>query len=71
MIYFQNRDSKKNVGKTSGKRFVAAFEIKSYVLREDGSRELLKDDATIDLLTFLKDRDQELYAYMDEKSIVW
>jgi hypothetical protein len=71
MIYFQNRDLKRNVGTSSGKKFVVEFEIKSYVLREDGSRELVKEDASLDLLTFLKDEKRELVAYLDKESIVW
>ena len=31
------------------------FEIRSYVLQEDGSKELVKEDGTMDLLSMLKD----------------
>lgn len=42
MLYFKNKDNNKNIGKTSGKKFVVEFKIKSYVLREDGTRKLVK-----------------------------
>jgi len=63
MLYFKNKDDNKNVGKLSGKKFVVEFEVKSYVLREDGSRELVNVDAAMHLLTFLKDVDRELIMF--------
>lgn len=63
MLYFKNKDNTKNVGKLSGKKFVVEFEVKSYVLREDGSRELVNVDAAMHLLTFLKDVDRELIMF--------
>lgn len=58
-------------GATSGKKFVVGFEIRSHVLRQDGTKELVKEDATLDLLTFLKDEKRELIAYLSREDIDW
>ena len=71
MIYFKNKDKSKNIGTRSGKKFVAEFEIKSYVLREDGTRELVKEDGFEDLLTFLKNESGELILYRRIEDIQW
>ena len=71
MIFFQHKDSSKGIGKKTGKRFVAMFEIKSYVLREDGSKELVKEDGSLDLLSMLKDEKKELIAFLKEEQIEW
>lgn len=71
MIYYKHKDPSKNIGKTSGKKFVVMFDIKSYVLREDGSKELVKHDATTDLLTMMRDDGEELIHYFNETQIEW
>ena len=71
MIFFQHKDSSTGIGKKTGKRFVAMFEIKSYVLREDGSKELVKEDGSLDLLSMLKDEKKELIAFLKEEQIEW
>ena len=64
MLYFEHKNDDKNIGSKTGKRFVAVFEIKSFVLREDGTKELVKEDATLDLLSFLRDEKRELTMYV-------
>jgi hypothetical protein len=65
MLYFKHKNNDKNIGSKTGKRFTVVFEIKSFVLREDGTKELVKEDATLDLLSFLRDEKKELIMYMD------
>ena len=71
MLYFKHKNSNNNIGKATGKKFVAMFEIKSYVLREDGSKELIKEDGSMDLLSFLTDKNKELIVYHKEDQIDW
>jgi hypothetical protein len=71
MLYFKNKVASKNIGLSSGKKFVVMFEIKSYVLREDGTKELVKEDGTMDLLTMMNNEDGDLIGYWDEKQIEW
>jgi hypothetical protein len=71
MLYFKHKKPSKNIGKSSGKKFVLMFEINSYFLREDGSKELVKEDATMDLLSFLRDEKKELIAYYLKEQIDW
>ena len=62
------------------------FEIKSFVLREDATKEIIKEDGTMDLLSFVKiakedgtmnllsyvrDEYKDLICYFDEKDIKW
>ena len=71
MIYFKHKEPSKNISRTSGKKFVVMFDIKSYVLREDGSKELMRDDGTVDLLSMMADKNKELIHYFNEKQIEW
>jgi len=71
MIYFKQKDISKNIGKKTGQKFVAMFEIKSYVLREDGSKQIIKEDGTMDLLSMMADKNKELIHYLKEEQIEW
>jgi len=71
MLYFKHKDSSKNIGLKTPKKFVVMFEIRSYVLREDGSKELVKEDGTMDLLSMLKDEKKELIGYFKKEQIEW
>jgi hypothetical protein len=53
MLYYKNSNPEKNIGK-SGKHFVVGVKIETYLLREDGSSEMVHEDihAILDLMAF-------------------
>jgi len=71
MMYFQNKNPKLNIGKTTGKKFVVAFDIKSYCMNENGELRAEKINAETDLLTFLVEGKSVLNAYFKKEDIKW
>jgi len=74
MIYFQNKDPKKNIGMKTGQQFVVMFKISSYVLRKDGSEELVKENDENNFISLMLNsiiKDSDITMYRDKDSIVW